>query len=82
MVMVQAGKPHLFLSSNPLFLVPTAAMTFIVLGDEIWSPQIHCPKFVTRAFPPLARIQFYTHRLPQKGFISIGDISKFIVVQW
>ena len=41
-----------------LCLGPTAAMTFIVLGDEIWSPQIHRPKFVARAFSPIARIQF------------------------
>ena len=40
-----------------LCLVPTAAITFIALGNEIWSPQIHCPKFIARAFPPLARIQ-------------------------
>ena len=30
----------------------------IVLGDEIWLPQIHRPKFVARAFPPNALIQF------------------------
>ena len=41
-----------------LYLVPTAAVTFIVLGDEIWSPQIHHSKFVARTFSLLARIQF------------------------
>ena len=56
-------------------------MTFVVLGDGIWSPQIHRSKFVARAFPPLARVQFETHRLLQKGFISIGDIGKVIVVK-
>ena len=41
-----------------LCFVPTTAMTFIVLGDEIWSSQIHRPKFIARAFPPIAHIQF------------------------
>ena len=40
------------------------------------------PKAVARAFPPLSRIQFSTHRLLQKGFISTGDISKIIVGKW
>ena len=57
-------------------LGPTAAMSFIVLGDEIWSPEIHRPKFVARAFPSFA----LTHRLLQKGFVLIVDISKVTVV--
>ena len=40
-----------------LNLVPTVAITFVALGDEICSPQIHRPKFVARAFPPIAHIQ-------------------------
>ena len=43
-----------------LYLVPTAAMTFIVLGDEIWSPQLHHPKFVARAFPPISCIRAFS----------------------
>ena len=63
-------------------MVSIAAMTFIVLGDEIWSRQIHRPKFVARAFLPLARIQLQIRLLLQKSFISIGDTSKVIVVKW
>ena len=37
--------------------IPTTAIAFIALGDESRSSQIHCPKFVTRAFPPTADIQ-------------------------
>ena len=34
-----------------LCLVPTDAMTFIVLGDEIWSPQIHRQSIPTTHAP-------------------------------
>ena len=73
-------KLHLILNAKNLMwkncgnvflcLVPTTAMTFIVLSNKIWSTQIHHPKFVARAFPSLALIQFWTHHLLQKGFIK------------
>ena len=40
-----------------LSLVLTAAMTFIILGEEIRSPQIHYPKFAARAFLPTVHFQ-------------------------
>ena len=40
-----------------LSLVPTTAITFVTLGNEIWSPQIPGPKFVARVFPQNAQIQ-------------------------
>ena len=53
-------------------------MTSIVLGDETLVTSDWSPNFIARAFPSLARIQFWTQRLLQKDFISIGDISKVI----
>ena len=46
---VVESNPNAWFPPNP---------TFIVLGDEIWSPQIRRPKFVAWAFPPLSCIQF------------------------
>ena len=51
------------------------------LGRPNYVAQIHRPKFVARAFPPLTCIQCKTHRLLQKIFISIGDVSKVIGVK-
>ena len=53
---VAASENCVNFPGTTVWLVPTAA--FIVLGDKIWSPQVHRPKFVARPFPPLARIQF------------------------
>ena len=50
-------------------------MIFIVLDDEIWSSKIHRPKFVTTAFPPLARNQFQTHRLIQQAAVDPPDLK-------
>ena len=37
-------------------LVPTSAITFVALGDKIWSPWIRSPKFVATGFPSIAHI--------------------------
>ena len=39
-----------------LNLLPAAAITFVALDDQIWSPLIPRQRFVARAFPPIALI--------------------------
>ena len=38
-----------------LSVAPTAAVTFVAFGDEIWSPQIHRPKIDASEFPPISQ---------------------------
>ena len=54
-----------------LSLVPTAAVTFVTFGDEVWSPQIHHPKFVPRAFPPIPTFRGKLVAFYKMGFSQV-----------